>query len=254
MRRVVRALCCAGSLDGGNKLSSALMAPQAQNGEPISSEEMCYACFDALIAHFHGVPETPPAYPDYFCPLFVTWNIKNTRARNGGGVALRGCIGTLSARQLHGGLHDFALTSSLRDRRFNPIADQELPLLECTVSLLNCYETAERYDDWEVGKHGLIIDFTDPNGTRRSATYLPEVALHEGWSQTKAINSLVQKAGYDGPVTEELLRSLSITRYQSSAVSVTYDDFLSARCKRGCKADVAANTSQRGQCTIACLC
>lgn len=33
----------------------------------------------------------------------------------------------------------------------------------------------------QVGKHGIIIEFTDPDyNTRRSATYLPEVAAHEG--------------------------------------------------------------------------
>ena len=33
----------------------------------------------------------------------------------------------------------------------------------------------------QVGKHGLIIEFTDPdNNTKRNATYLPEVAAHEG--------------------------------------------------------------------------
>lgn len=33
----------------------------------------------------------------------------------------------------------------------------------------------------QVGKHGLIIEFTDPDyNIRRSATYLPEVASHEG--------------------------------------------------------------------------
>ena len=33
----------------------------------------------------------------------------------------------------------------------------------------------------QVGKHGLIIEFTDPDyNVRRSATYLPEVAAHEG--------------------------------------------------------------------------
>jgi len=33
----------------------------------------------------------------------------------------------------------------------------------------------------QVGKHGIIIEFSDPDyNTRRSATYLPEVAAHEG--------------------------------------------------------------------------
>ncbi|KAI8027468.1 Uncharacterized protein LOK49_LG02G02143 [Camellia lanceoleosa] len=33
----------------------------------------------------------------------------------------------------------------------------------------------------QIEKHGIIIEFTDPDyNTRRSATYLPEVAAHEG--------------------------------------------------------------------------
>lgn len=39
------------------------------------------------------------------------------------------------------------------------------------------------YYYFQVGKHGIIIEFSDPdNNTRRSATYLPEVAAHEGES------------------------------------------------------------------------
>jgi AMMECR1 domain-containing protein len=40
--------------------------------------------------------------------------------------------------------------SALRDRRFPPIEARELPLLECTVSILTNYETANDYLDWEV--------------------------------------------------------------------------------------------------------
>ncbi|KAI7982159.1 Uncharacterized protein LOK49_LG15G02053 [Camellia lanceoleosa] len=33
----------------------------------------------------------------------------------------------------------------------------------------------------QIEKHGIIIEFTDPDyNTRQSATYLPEVAAHEG--------------------------------------------------------------------------
>ncbi|MCH88468.1 AMMECR1 family, partial [Trifolium medium] len=39
--------------------------------------------------------------------------------------------------------------SALRDRRFPPIEARELPLLECTVSILTDYETANDYLDWE---------------------------------------------------------------------------------------------------------
>ncbi|KAG5239532.1 AMMECR1 domain-containing protein [Salix suchowensis] len=110
-------------------------------------------------------------------PWFVTWK----KVVNGGEPRLRGCVGTLEARSIITGFQDYALTSALRDRRFPPIQAKELPALECTVSILTDYETASHYLDWEVGKHGLIIEFTDPNNNaRRSATYLPEVAAHEG--------------------------------------------------------------------------
>lgn len=60
---------------------------------------------------------------------------------------------------------------------------------------------------------------------QRSATFLPEVASHERWTQQETIDALISKAGYTGAVTAELRASLSVTRYQSSATSLTYDEF-----------------------------
>ncbi|XP_058107418.1 uncharacterized protein At2g38710 isoform X2 [Magnolia sinica] len=142
-----------------------------------ANREMAVYCFDTLVAHYNSEQAPPPAFDEGQHPLFVTWK----KAVNGGEPRLRGCIGTLEARCLINGFRDYALTSALRDRRFPPIQAKELPYLECTVSILTDYETALHYLDWEIGKHGLIIEFTDPDyNTRRSATYLPEVAAHEG--------------------------------------------------------------------------
>ena len=47
--------------------------------------------------------------------------------------------------------------SALRDRRFPPIQANELPLLECTVSLLTDYEAANHYLDWEVCADLLVL-------------------------------------------------------------------------------------------------
>ena len=58
----------------------------------------------------------------------------------------------------------------------------ELPQLECTVSLLTCFELASNLDDWEIGLHGVWIDFTDPSGRARSAVYLPDVIPEQGGS------------------------------------------------------------------------
>lgn len=49
--------------------------------------------------------------------------------------------------------------SALRDRRFPPIQPKELPSLECTVSILTDYETANDYLDWEVRADSLVMVF-----------------------------------------------------------------------------------------------
>ncbi|KAL2227572.1 uncharacterized protein At2g38710 [Sesamum indicum] len=187
-----------------------------------ANREMVVYCFDTLVAHYNSEEAPPPAFDEGQHPLFVTWK----KAVNGGEPRLRGCIGTLEARCIINGFRDYALTSALRDRRFPPIQAKELPYLECTVSILTNYETARNYLDWEVGKHGIIIEFTDPDyNTRRSATYLPEVAAHEDWTKTEAIDSLMRKAGYSGTITEQLRKRIQLTRYQSTLYTMHYSDY-----------------------------
>ncbi|KDP43377.1 hypothetical protein JCGZ_26477 [Jatropha curcas] len=189
-----------------------------------ANREMAVYCFDTLVAHYNSEQAPSPAFDEGEHPLFVTWK----KMVNGGEPRLRGCIGTLEARRLINGFRDYALTSALKDRRFPPIQPKELPSLECTVSILTDYEIANNYLDWEIGKHGLIIEFVDPNNNaRRSATYLPEVAAHEGWTKLEAIESLMRKAGYGGHITESLLKSIRLTRYQSTIFTMTYGDYVS---------------------------
>ncbi|KAK9078710.1 hypothetical protein SSX86_002767 [Deinandra increscens subsp. villosa] len=189
-----------------------------------ANKEMVVFCFDTLVAHFNGEEDTPhPAFDEGEHPLFVTWK----KAMNGGEPRLRGCIGTLEARCIISGFKDYAIISALRDRRFPPIQAKELPFLQCTVSLLTNYETAANYLDWEVGKHGMIIEFTDPdNNIKRSATYLPEVAAQEGWTKIEAIDSLMKKAGYNGTITESVRKRIHLTRYQSSLYTMHYGDYV----------------------------
>ncbi|KAL2925554.1 hypothetical protein RDABS01_028541 [Bienertia sinuspersici] len=119
------------------------------------------------------------------------------------------------------------LKFALRDRRFPPIQAKELPQLQCTVSILTEYETAADHLDWEVGKHGIIIEFTDPDyNTRRSATYLPEIAANEGWTQLEAIDSLMRKSGYNGAITESVRKRIQLTRYQSTAFTLHYGEYI----------------------------
>ncbi|PKA60013.1 Uncharacterized protein AXF42_Ash009697 [Apostasia shenzhenica] len=188
-----------------------------------ANREMAIYCFDNLVAYYSSDQAPAPAFEDGQHPLFVTWK----KVLNGSEPRLRGCIGTLEARGLINGLKDYALTSALRDRRFPPVQAKELPFLECTVSILTDYETALNHLDWEVGKHGLIIEFTDPDyNSRRSATYLPEVAAHEGWTKIEAIDSLMRKAGYNGVITESLRKRLRVTRYQSTLYTMHYAEYI----------------------------
>ncbi|XP_010536300.1 PREDICTED: uncharacterized protein At2g38710-like [Tarenaya hassleriana] len=189
-----------------------------------ANREMAVYCFDTLVSHYNSEETPPPVFDEAHHPLFVTWK----KIVNGGEPRLRGCIGTLEARHLISGFKDYALTSALRDRRFPPIQPKELPFLECTVSVLTDYEIAEGYHDWEVGKHGIIIEFTDPeHNTRRNGTYLPEVPAHEGWTKVEAINSLMRKAGYNGHITESLRRCIHLTRYQSTVFTMHFSEYVS---------------------------
>ena len=49
-----------------------------------------------------------------------------------------------------------------------------------TVSLLTNFERAADLDDWEIGVHGVWIDFVDLQNQTRSAVYLPDVIPEQG--------------------------------------------------------------------------
>jgi hypothetical protein len=51
--------------------------------------------------------------------------------------------------------------------------------------------------DWSLGTHGLRISFIY-RGRRYGATYLPDVAVEQGWTKEETVESLMRKAGWDG--------------------------------------------------------
>ncbi len=70
--------------------------------------------------------------------------------------------------------------SALKDSRFSPVVREELPRLFVSVSILCHFEEAADYLDWEIGVHGIRIEFYTERGVKKTATYLPEVALEQG--------------------------------------------------------------------------
>ncbi|KAJ6071635.1 hypothetical protein N7499_009649 [Penicillium canescens] len=142
-----------------------------------------------------GLAETPSQLisPDQRYPLFVTWN---TMSRSGH-KSLRGCIGTFEGQELAKGLKSYALTSAFDDTRFSPIPKSLLTSLSCSLTLLGSFEPCTDALDWSLGTHGLRISFIH-RGRRYGATYLPDVAVEQGWTKEETVESLMRKAGWDG--------------------------------------------------------
>ncbi|KAK7061431.1 AMMECR1 domain-containing protein [Favolaschia claudopus] len=215
--------------------------------------EHCFHAFDALYCAL--VPNSKPISPrfaDDKYPLFVTW--KTRPSRPGRDPRLRGCIGSFEPLTLHKGLQEFALISAFRDHRFHKIERSELDTLQCSVSLLTDFEDAASYLDWTVGVHGISITFPHPSllpsssssstpsplssathlprvtsRQKFSATYLPDVMPEQGWDKIEAVDSAIQKAGWNGSITEDLRRSVKLRRYQSKICVVGWDDYIEWR-------------------------
>jgi len=203
--------------------------------------EHAFFCFDVLRARLYNEKHIQAPFEDARFPLFVTWN--TVPSRPGGRSRLRGCIGNFGAMSLVEGLADYALISALQDHRFSPIGADEIPKLECRVSLLTDFEDVPTHLDWDIGTHGIYITFPVPSRTstsifgssRRntqqilSATYLPDVIPEQGWTKLEAVESAMRKAGWDGPIDEGMLLSVRLKRYQSRHVTVTWREYVEWR-------------------------
>jgi len=217
--------------------------------------EHCFHAFDALYCALTEATPIAPTFADDKYPLFVTWNTRSSRP--GRASRLRGCIGNFNAMPLRDGLAEYALISAFRDHRFRKIDRSELESLECRVALLTDFEDATSYLDWTIGVHGIYISFPHPSlisstssaseapsplsssswlSLPRSAskqlftaTYLPDVIPEQGWTKVEAVDSAINKAGWNGRITEDLRRNVKLRRYQSKHCEVGWDDYIQWR-------------------------
>jgi len=215
------------------------LIPRQKNS--IVNADMIFYCFEILGNHlFNGkhhlgkhhasslqlIPSSPSiapsALPSEPYPLFVTWLI-------GSDKQLRGCIGTFSPMNLAQGLREYAITSAISDSRFSPISRDEYPLLSCAVSVLTHFEPCSSYSDWDIGRHGIRIEFLNERGSKRSATYLPEVAHEQGWNHIQTLDSLLRKGGYRAPITSDIRKSVQVTRYRSEKLTLHYNDYVQSK-------------------------
>ena len=76
--------------------------------------------------------------------------------------------------------NDIMPFSAMKDSRFSPVGRDELPKLHVSVSILCHFVDAADFLDWEIGVHGIRIEFYTERGSKKTATYLPEVPREQG--------------------------------------------------------------------------
>lgn len=57
------------------------------------------------------------------------------------------------------------------------------------------------------------------------ATYLPDVAVEQGWTQEETIVSLMRKAGWGGRPNEWRKLNPQVTRYKGTKESVSWGEY-----------------------------
>ena len=181
---------------------------------------LCVYAFDNLISVLDKKLKINPIFPEKYknlkYPLFVSW-------KKGKEKELRGCIGTFESSDLKTNLYNYSLYAAFNDFRFNPIELKEIPNLNCSISLLVNFENVNDIYDWEIGKHGIEIQFGNNNSYK--GTFLPHVAKEQGWDKKKTLESLIMKAGFYGSLNE-VKDSIKLTRYQAIKIEMSYEEYL----------------------------
>eukprot|EP01088_Endostelium_zonatum_P015586 TRINITY_DN389_c0_g1_i1.p1 TRINITY_DN389_c0_g1~~TRINITY_DN389_c0_g1_i1.p1 ORF type:complete len:251 (-),score=33.39 TRINITY_DN389_c0_g1_i1:157-909(-) len=203
----------------------------------VATHEMSFYCFYVLKKHFkrhkndllNGINKNskkrknrPHSYviPEAQCALFVGWKIDSEH-----GERLRGCKGTHSVLPLEEGLRHYALISAFDDRRFSMMREEEVPTLSCSISLLHRFEEADDINDWEIGVHGLKIEFEDSKNKFRSATFLPSVMTQFGYNKRQTIKRLIEKSGSKDKLTKSLGAKIKTIRFQASEIKTHHSEW-----------------------------
>ncbi len=112
---------------------------------------------------------------------------------------LRGCIGHMAAdsplRQIVGAM---AIQAATNDRRFLPVSLEELPRCEIEISVLTPYAKVDGPGDIVLGRDGILL-----KKSGRSAVYLPQVAVEQGWDLDETLGHLCRKAGLSSDCWKE---------------------------------------------------
>lgn len=138
--------------------------------------------------------------------LFVTWMKRRD---------LRGCIGTFAPQPLESGIREYSNIAAFEDTRFLPIRESEFSKLSVDITILGQRVPCDHAMDWVLGKHGIVANFSGG----KSATFLPEVPVEQGWNKEETLWHLALKAGAKNP------NGAVVERYPGAKYSMTYSEF-----------------------------
>ena len=140
---------------------------------------------DAIGAYLEGKPAPAPPLTGLLGAsggAFVTLHMRGE---------LRGCIGHIVADDPLGRVVPrCAVAACSEDPRFPALTSSELPLVDLELSLLAPLEPIAGPDEFEIGRHGLVVEL----GYRRGLL-LPQVATEQRWDRETFLAHTCRKAG-----------------------------------------------------------
>jgi AmmeMemoRadiSam system protein A len=104
--------------------------------------------------------------------------------------ALRGCVGYVyPMTPLYRTVAESACGAAFNDSRFHPVAREEAPELEVSLSVLSRPELIQA-EAVEIGRHGLLVSLGAYRGL-----LLPQVPIEHGWDRIAFLEQTCRKAG-----------------------------------------------------------
>jgi AmmeMemoRadiSam system protein A len=122
--------------------------------------------------------------------------------------SLRGCVGSLVAEQPLGeAVASAGASAAVRDPRFMPVTERELPAIHIDVSVLGPAVPLADPMAFRPGIDGIIVARDG-----RRALLLPEVATDLGWGAREMLDAVCEKAGLEGHAWHDPRTRLSVFR------------------------------------------
>jgi|ERR1700730_9436274 uncharacterized protein len=103
---------------------------------------------------------------------------------------LRGCVGYVyPLTPLYRTVAESACGAAFNDARFRPVAREEAPELEVSLSVLSPPEPIQS-EAVQIGRHGLLVSLGAYRGL-----LLPQVPIEHGWDRITFLEQTCRKAG-----------------------------------------------------------